>query len=128
MCSVVSTTVSTFDDKLVSLANYTKPNCSVLLVADCSITSRFALFISPMETNSQTFQLELHVDDNIIYYSPRIDDKDFIRLANATEIEITSITQPFGHDVDLRYYNFFFIIIINEFLWKYCSMISFFYF
>lgn len=100
MCSVVSTTVSTFDDKPISLTNYTKPNCSVLLVADCSIDSRFALFVTPMAANA--FALELHIDDHVIKYEPQVNGTDTIRLQNSTVIEVTPSTKPFGDNVDLK--------------------------
>lgn len=100
MCSVVSATVSTFDDKPILLTDYTKPNCSVLLVADCSIDSRFALFVTPTATNA--FALELHIDDNVISYEPQQNGKDSIRLQNSTVIEVTPSTRPFGDSIDLK--------------------------
>lgn len=100
MCSVVSTTVSTFDDKPISLTDYIKPNCSVLLVADCSIDSRFALFITPTATNA--FSLELHIDDHVINYEPQLNGKDAIRLQNSTVIDVTQSIRPFGDSIDLK--------------------------
>lgn len=108
MCSIVSGTVSTFAAKPVHLANYTKPNCSVLMVADCSPMSRYGLFVTPLlqsnndANSSDIYLLELHVDDQVIWYSPRKDGTDFIRLKNMTEIEISSIVRPFGDITDLR--------------------------
>lgn len=101
MCSVISTTVSTFDDKPVVLTNYTKPNCSVLLVADCSIASRFALFVKPTSFNS--FALELHIDDHVITYEPQLNrTSDTIRLQNSTVIEVLPSIRPFGDAADLK--------------------------
>lgn len=101
MCSVIATTVSTFDDKPVELTNYIKPNCSVLLVADCSITSRFALFVKPTALNS--FALELHIDDHVITYEPQLNrTSDTIRLQNSTVIEVMPSIRPFGDSADLK--------------------------
>lgn len=100
MCSVVSTTVSTFDDKPIQLSNYTKPNCSVLLVADCSMASHFALFITP--TATAQFKLELHVDEHVITYEPQVDGSDAIRLQNDTVVEVNASVRPFGDAVDLK--------------------------
>lgn len=104
MCSVVSSTVNTFDDKSINLENKIKSNCSVLLVADCTIRSRFAVFIKPVKRDccSESFVLEVHIDDNVIWYSPQNDGQDFIRLENSTEVEVTSKITPLGEDVELR--------------------------
>lgn len=104
MCSLISSTVNTFDDKLVQLENSTESNCSLLLLADCSIKSRFALFVRPMksETNQTSFELELHVDDHVIRYAPRSDGTDFIRLNDSAQIEVTTLVMPLGADVDLK--------------------------
>lgn len=103
MCSMVSSTVNTFDDIIVNLENKIKSNCSVLLVADCTISSRFAVFVESIESddNLQSFELEVHVDDHVIWYSPRKDEKDYIRLWNSTEVEVTSLMWNWGDDVEL---------------------------
>lgn len=104
MCSLIASTVNTFDDKSIPLKNKIQSNCSVLLVADCTRTSRFAVFTKPnnQEFNSEPIEIEIHIDDNVIWYKPRNDGKDFIRLENSTEVEITSVITPFGEDIDLR--------------------------
>lgn len=108
MCSIVSGTISTFDNKPIQVANYTRPNCSVLMVADCSAASRFALFVIPSSqsssdnNNENTYSLEIHIDDHVIWYSPRKDGTDFIRLKNLTEIQVSNLVQPLGDGVDLR--------------------------
>lgn len=104
MCSVISTVVSTFDDKTINLEDKIKSNCSVLLVADCSTASRFAVFVKPLkrECYSDSFALEIHIDDHVIKYTPRIDGKDYVQLKNSTEIEVTSLITPLGEDVELR--------------------------
>lgn len=104
MCSLVSSTVNTFDDKPISLENQTQSNCSVLLVADCTRTSRFAVFATPSNqgSNSESFALEIHIDDEVIWYTPQKSGKDFIRLQNSTEIEVTALITPLGEEIDLR--------------------------
>lgn len=87
--------MSTLDDKSISLENYTKPNCSVLLVADCSFASKFALFVAPtMENGIQTFSLQLHLGDDIVFYTPRKLENDLIQLKNGTEIVIETMIHP----------------------------------
>lgn len=105
MCSVVSSTVNSFDDKTISLDDTIKPNCSVLLVADCTGTSRFAVFVKPVkrESYSDAFEIEVNIDDHVIKYITRTDGKDFVQLENSTEIEVTSLITPLGEDVELRY-------------------------
>lgn len=104
MCSLISSTVNTFDDKPIVIENDTKPNCSVLLVADCSISSRFAVFVTPVKVNSEvdSFTLEMHVDDQVVWYTPRKHGSDFIRLVNSTEVEVTTLVNPLGREVELR--------------------------
>lgn len=104
MCSLISSTVNTFDDKPVPLEYKIQSNCSVILLADCTRSSRFAVFTKPFnqELNSESFEIEIHIDDNVIWYKPRNDGKDFIRLENSTEVEVTSVITPFGEDIDLR--------------------------
>lgn len=104
MCSLVASTVNTFDDKTIVLEKFIKPNCSVLLVADCSISSRFAVFVTPVKDDSDTeaFALELHIDDRVVRYSPRKEGNDFIRMDDSTEIEVTSLINPLGEDVEFR--------------------------
>lgn len=106
MCSLVSSTVNTFDEKSIALESDMHPNCSVLFVADCSIQSRFAVFVNPVKgaLNQSTFEIELHVDDHVIWYIPRSDDKDIIRLSDSTDIEVKTLTTPLGDAVDLRYW------------------------
>lgn len=104
MCSIISSTVSTFDDKPVKLEMNIESNCSVLLVADCSIKSRFALFVKPIkgESNETSFELELHVDDQVIWYTPNSNGKDFIRLNDSTQIEVDTLITPLGNEFDFR--------------------------
>lgn len=105
MCTLISSSVNTFDDKPIELQKILVSNCSVLLVADCSVQSRFALFVRPIknETNHTTnFELELHVDDNVVWYTPHISGNDFIRLQDSTQIEVTTLVTPLGDDVELR--------------------------
>lgn len=104
MCSLISSTVNTFDDKPIAIENDTKPNCSVLLVADCSIASRFAVFVTPIKDNEEvdSFALEMHVDDQVVWYTPNKHGNDFIRLENSTEVEITTLVNPLGREVELR--------------------------
>lgn len=94
MCSIIAGTVNTFDVNSINLTDYTKSNCSVLLAADCSVNSRFALFITPFQTanGKEAFNLTFHIDSDIISYTPRIDNKDFFRLNDEPEIEIVSET------------------------------------
>lgn len=104
MCSVVSSTVNTFDLMTIALEDKITPNCSVLLVADCTIASRFAVFVKPLkrECYPDSFALEINIDDQVIKYTPRVDGKDYVQLKNSTEIEVTSLITPLGEDVDLR--------------------------
>lgn len=104
MCSVVSTDVNTFDDKTISLNDKINPNCSVLLVADCSIASRFGVFLKPVKNQGypDSFTIEINIDEHVIKYTPRVDGKDFIQLKNTSEIEVTSLIRPLGDGVELR--------------------------
>lgn len=101
MCSVMSSTINTFDHKSLNMENQIKSNCSVLLVADCTISSRFAVFVKPVD-DLKSFVLEVHIDDNVIWYSPQNDGNDFIRLQNLTEIAVTSKITPLGEEFELR--------------------------
>lgn len=104
MCSLISSTVNTFDDKVIPMANIIQPNCSVLLVADCSAASRFAIFVTPIQDESETksFTLELHIDDQIVWYTPRKDGNDFIRLENSNEVEVKLLVHPLGENIEFR--------------------------
>ena len=104
MCSIVSAEVNTFDDIIIALDDKIKPNCSVLLVADCSIASRFGVLVKPVkcESCSDSFEIEVYIDDHVVTYKPRIDGKDFVQSNNSTEIEVTSLITPLGENVELR--------------------------
>ena len=104
MCSVISSTVDTFDDKVINLEKYMQANCSVLLVADCSTTSRFAIFATPhkIDDNVESFTLELHVNDHIVRYSPNYNGHDFIHLEDLTEMEVKSPINPLGDGIEFR--------------------------
>lgn len=100
MCSIISPILSTFDDKPISLENYTKSNCSVLLVADCSSAARFALFVKP--SNGNGYSLQLYIGDNVVSYAPRANGLDMIQLKNSTEVPVQTMIQPLGESIDLR--------------------------
>lgn len=104
MCSMISSTVDTFDDKVINLDESIKTNCSVLLVADCSTASRFAIFATPHKIDSviKSFTLELHVDAHTVKYSPSNNEHDFIRLEDSTEIEVNSLINPLGGGIEFR--------------------------
>lgn len=105
MCSLMASTVNTFDDKQIALDKFIQPNCSVLLVADCS-TSRFGIFVNPIkrenESNTETMILEMFIDDRIVKYVPRKDNRDFIQLEDSSETEVTSLIYPLGEDIEFR--------------------------
>lgn len=102
MCSIIAPTLSTFDDLTISLENYTKPNCTVLLVADCSIASNFAVFVTPSK-HIGIESIQVHIDGDIVTYSTQKNGIDFVQLKNQTEIEVTSMVRPLGESVNLRY-------------------------
>lgn len=104
MCSVIASIVSSFDGKPIDLENIVKANCSVLLIADCTLSSRFAVFIKPLhrESHPDSFELEVHIDDLVLWYTPHMNGKDFIRLQNSTGFEVSSLITPFGETVELR--------------------------
>lgn len=104
MCSVISSAVDTFDDKVIDLSRSIQSNCSVLLVADCSNTSRFAIFAEPHKVDGdiESFALEMHIDDHIVRYSPNSNGRDFIQLEDSTEIEVNSLINPLGDAVEFR--------------------------
>lgn len=104
MCSLISSTVNTFDDKVINLDTTIQSNCSVLLVADCSAASRFAIFAAPLKIidDIQSYMLELHIDDHIVKYSPTIKGRDIIRLEDSTEIEVNSLVNPLGDAIEFR--------------------------
>lgn len=104
MCSLIASTVNTFDNKAIVLEKIIKPNCSVLLVADCSISPRFAVFVTPVRNSSdtETLDLEFHIDDRIVRYSPSANGNDSIRMEDSSEIEITTLINPLGDEVEFR--------------------------
>lgn len=101
---MISSTVNTFDDEMIDLEKSIQANCSVLLVADCSNASRFAIFATPhkIDGNVESFTLELHVDDHIVKYSPNNNGHDLIHLEDSTEIEIESPINPLGDGIEFR--------------------------
>lgn len=80
------------------------PNCSVLLVADCSVAARFAIFVSPIkhENDIETFVLEVHIDDRIVKYIPYENGNDFIQFEDSSKMSITSQIYPFGENIEFR--------------------------
>lgn len=102
MCSIIAPILSTFDDLTISLEKYTKPNCTVLLVADCSIASYFAVFVTPSK-QSGIQSLQVHIDGHVITYPSQRNGIDYVQLKNQTEIEVTSMVYPLGESVNLRY-------------------------
>lgn len=106
MCSLMTSTINTFDDKKIALEKFIQPNCSVLLVADCSTTSRFGIFVKPVksenESDKETMVLEIHIDDRKVKYSPRKDNRDFIQLEDLSQTEIISLMHPLGEDIEFR--------------------------
>lgn len=101
MCSIIAPTLSSFDDLTISLENYTKANCTVLLIADCSIASTFAVFITPSKQTGIE-SLQVHIGGEVVTYSTQKNGIDFVQLKNQTEIEVTPI-RPLGESVNLRY-------------------------
>lgn len=101
---MISSTVDTFDDKVIDLSKSMQSNCSVLLVADCSSTSRFAIFATPHKIDGEfeSFALEMHIDDHIVRYSPSSNGRDFIQLENSTDVEVKSFINPLGDGIDFR--------------------------
>lgn len=96
--------MDTFDDKVIDLEKSIQSNCSVLLVADCSSTSRFAMFATPHKTDGkiESFVLEMHIDDHIVSYVPNNNGRDFIHLEDSTDVEIESLTNPLGDGIEFR--------------------------
>lgn len=101
MCSIIAPTLSSFDDLTISLENYSKPNCTVLLVADCSMASKFAFFITPSK-HSGIESLQVHIDDDVVTYSTNENGIDFVQLKNQTEIKVTSMVRLLGEGGNLR--------------------------
>lgn len=96
MCSIVSGVVNTFDDISINLIDHSKGNLSVLLLADCSIRPRFALFVNPKQTidGKEIFTIELHVDDDVVTYAPRADQSDWISVNGQLEIQVITEILP----------------------------------
>lgn len=102
---MISSTVNTFDDKVINLEKSIQPNCSILLVADCSSASRFAIFAAPhkIDDDVESFALEMHIDDHIVRYSPSNNDRDFIHLEDSTDdVEVKSLINPLGDGIEFR--------------------------
>lgn len=104
MCSIISSSVDTFDDKVIDLEKSIQSNCSVLLVADCSSASRFAIFATPrkVDGNIESFALEMHIDDHIVKYSPNNNGHDVIHLEDSTDVEVESLINPLGDGIEFR--------------------------
>lgn len=96
MCSIIAGKVKTFDDATLNLTDFARGNCSVLLAADCSAHPNFALFIKPLALQSEveSFALELYVDDDTVVYTPRADHSDWISLNGQAESEIVTEVEP----------------------------------
>lgn len=104
MCSIISSTVNTFDDKAINLDKSLQSNCSILLVADCSAAAQFAIFATPQKNHGDitSFMLELHIDDHIVKYAPSSDGHDFIHLEDSTKIDVESLATPLGDGIEFR--------------------------
>lgn len=96
MCSIIADTVNTFDDISISLVEHTMGNSSVLLLADCSMRPRFALFLNPKHTidGKEIFTIELHVDNDVVTYAPRADHTDWISINGQLEVQIITEILP----------------------------------
>lgn len=96
MCSIIAGKVKTFEDITLNLTDYTRENCSVLLAADCSTKPNFALFAKslPAQSDVESFELELFIDDDTVIYTPRADQSDWISLNGQTESEIVTEVVP----------------------------------
>lgn len=99
-CSLIAGKLNTFDDKTIELTDYTRVNCSVLLAADCSISPKFALFVTELENS--IFKLTLHVNNDTYSYTPRADGKDFLVVNGDQDVEIISEVIPIGTNDNLR--------------------------
>lgn len=104
MCSIISSSVNTFDDKAINLEKSIQSNCSVLLVADCSSAARFAIFAAPLKIDGdvESFTLEIHIDDHIVRYSPSNNGRDIIHLGDSNDVEVKSLVNPLGDAIEFR--------------------------
>lgn len=78
-CSVVGNNVLGYHDHRANLDDYSsKTNCSILLAADCSRKSSFALFIEPVEgfKLKDKFAIRYFVGETSVLVSPN--DKENI--------------------------------------------------
>lgn len=96
MCSIIAGKVKTFEDATLNLTDYTRDNCSVLLVADCSDKPNFAFFAKPLPSQNtvELFALELFIDEDTIIYTPRADQTDWISINGQPESEIVTEIEP----------------------------------
>lgn len=101
---MISSTVNTFDGKVINLEKSIQSNCSVLLVADCSSASRFAIFAAPhkIDVDVESFVLEIHIDDHIVRYTPSNNGRDFVHLEDSNDIEVKSLINPLGDAIEFR--------------------------
>lgn len=104
MCSIIADTVFTFEDQSLAFNNYTKSNCSTLLAADCSASPKFALFVSSTrkEDSSLAFTLTLHIDEEIVSYTPLPGRANIVLLNGKREVQIDSEAWPLENGDKLR--------------------------
>lgn len=73
MCSVIGNQLSSFNGEHIDLASITSINssCPVLMLAECSPQSNFAVFVSKLDSKRYVFKVLSR--NNFVEYSP-IDD------------------------------------------------------
>lgn len=101
-CNLIDNQLSTFSGTLVNVSLSENHECPTVLFADCTATSKFALFITRTRSTG-TFTLKLHVGDMFVTYTPRADGKDILLINGKEEIEIVSEVRAAPDNDDFRY-------------------------